>query len=111
MPTKFELRLVETGGKLGGSFYGQDAEFHYRWDNDIVCIGRRETFDRWANSRDFVLHRPVEEVDLDVLRHACHLALSAGTFDAGWALEFDLGGYYRRAKREFKKIARITKGD
>lgn len=101
----FEHRLIETGGSIeiemadGGQGYGRDAEFRYRWQADKVEVGIGETFDRWANSRDFVLHRPIERVDLDVLRHACHLAMDQGHHDEGWAAEFDIGQLYRKARR------------
>ena len=101
---RFEDRLVETGGTVeipiadGGQGYGRDAEFHYRWDASKVEVGVAASFDRWANSRDFVLHRPIARVDLDVLRHACHLAMDQ--HDAAWGAEFDLGQLYRKTRRK-----------
>ncbi len=101
----FEHRLVETGGAVftamegAGQGYGRDAEFCYLWDDNSVAVALRSNFDRWANSRDFVLHRVIQRVDLDKLRHACHLAMDRGHLDAGWALEFDVAQYYRKARR------------
>lgn len=105
---KFEDRLIETGGEVqwtmadGGQGYGRDAEFRYLWQADKVEVGIGEYFDRWANSRDFVLHRDIDRVDIDVLRHACHLAMDQGQHDTDWAAEFDVGQLYRKARRKMK---------
>ena len=105
---KFEARLVETGGTIDvpvaqyGQGYGHDAEFRYRWWAHKVQVGLHGSFDRWANSVDFILYRPLERIDLDVLRHACHLAEDQGQHDDGWAIEFDLGQLYRKARRKMK---------
>jgi len=104
----FEARLVETGGSIDEPFdgyagYGHDAEFRYRWWPDRIQVGLRESFDRWANSVDWVLYRPIERTNLDVLRAACHVAAQAiPEPDDQWT-EIDIGGYYRQARRWFKQ--------
>lgn len=103
----FEARLIETGGAVDEPFdgqagYGRDAEFRYRWWSHKVEVSWAETFDRWANSIEWVLHRPIETVDLDMLRAACHRCSEAiPEPDDPWH-EIDIGGYYRQIRRKWR---------
>ena len=105
----FEQRLIETGGNIAhylgewGQGYGSDAAFCYVWTSGGIAISRQETFDRWANSRDFILYKPIDKVNLDILRHAVNLAIQGGHCNGAYALEYDLGQYYRKAKKELNK--------
>jgi len=106
--SQFEHDLIkEDGGSIevscaGGltTGYGRDKDYHYLWSADKVEVGTVEFFDRWANSRDFVLHRDLDSVDLKTLKTACKIAREAGHFDDGWANEYDIAAEYRKAKRK-----------
>lgn len=78
-----------------GSGFGRDREFCYLWDLDKIYIAVRSTFDKWFNSRDFVLYQSIENIDFDILRKTCHLIIQRGFYDKDWALEFDIGTIYR----------------
>ena len=101
----FEDQLVASGGSIEipfaehGQGYGSDGKYQFMWREDRVYVGLDLSFDRWANSRDFVLFRPIDKVDLQTLRNACDAAIEVGHFDDGWALEYDVGGYYRKVSK------------
>jgi hypothetical protein len=80
-------------------WYGYDDEFCYMWYYDRIYVGVRSAFDRWANSRDFVLYRPEDRIDLDVLKAACRRAQAMGYHDDSWPLEYDIAGEYRAERR------------
>jgi hypothetical protein len=101
----FEEELLAAGGNvhmgidLHGYGLGEDQNFRYRWDHNTIEVAVKESFDKWANSRDFLLHCPVDLVDLAVLKAVCTRAIDQGHYDDGWALEYDVGAEYRKAKR------------
>ena len=101
----FEQQLRSTGGNVlvsvddGGRGYAGDTEFRYLYQADKVCVAVEKDFDRWANSRDFVLHRSLDKVDLDVLRRACRTALQQRHHDEDRALGYDVAQQYRQASR------------
>jgi hypothetical protein len=72
-------------------------EFYLRWQNGEVYIGVAKSFDRWANSRDFILHRKIEEIDLAILLQTCRYLTKTDKYNEGIALEYDIRGEYRKA--------------
>lgn len=46
-----EVSIVESGGQG----YASTRDYRFRYQTEVIQIGVRKTFDRWANSVDFVV--------------------------------------------------------
>jgi hypothetical protein len=83
---------IEIGGP--DYFYGSDELLRYRWIADRLQIGVKASFDRWANSVDFVLHRcdvhRLLKVDVEKLRTHVDRQVSMGRYDKGNGLRMEI---------------------
>lgn len=89
---KIEIAAIDLTGD--GYFYGRDDKLHYRWINDQLQIGVNRSFDRWANSVDFVLPRcdgeRLAKIDVEQLRIHIDRQISMGRYDQRWGLEVEI---------------------
>ena len=76
------------------------------------AVKARKTFDRWANSRDFVF-TPVPHDDLTVKAFlaAVESEHKAGHYNTGWGEERDLYAAYRRERKRLRAELRIAETD
>ncbi len=85
-------------------WYGHDSKYQYFYTfaekdkkgnqigNYVLWVGMKEHFDRWANSRDFMLVVP-HEFSWSEISGAIEKAVKAGDYDEGWAKEVNLEKY------------------
>ncbi|KWU17937.1 hypothetical protein AS149_14785 [Burkholderia cenocepacia] len=75
LPALFEAFLLTKGAMVElsvqepyGQGYASTAAYRFRYRREYIQIGVRKTFDRWANSVDFVVESlPTSEVGCDAL--------------------------------------------
>lgn len=91
-------------------FYAEGPEC--RWwfypDKAVVWIGVRKTFDRWANSRDFVAGVPQNQEELDWLLAAVKKQVEVGNY-GGVCQEKRLAPDAIRATKDAIKMARASR--
>jgi len=87
-----------------GYVYGYTKEllFYFLTGRD-VRIAVRKTFDRWANSTDFICRWPKSEADLVALVRVATERFNGGHYDEGIGREVDISGLLRKAKRQIRK--------
>ena len=88
----------------GIDWYGHDKNYQYFYTfaekdkngdplgNYVLWIGMKEHFDRWANSRDFMLVIP-HRYSWDEILQALEIAIEKEDYDSGWAKEQNLELY------------------
>lgn len=77
------------------------ADFRIRILDDQIQFGWVYTFDRWANSVDFVLYViPDMDVPLADLLHFC---LNKGLVNSGWGEDLDIYPFLRKFRKERAK--------
>lgn len=95
----FEERLSREGNVFSlmvtaGTGLGADKDFYYRWTHTRLEISVAASFDKWANSVDFVLNTYIDFVDIAAVRLVCGRKLAAGQYDQDIPLRLDITQEY-----------------
>ena len=72
-------------------FYADGGVFSVRSVDNTLQFGVRETFDRWANSVDFITGLPTSELQAIKKLSAVIDLYEANHFDEGWGAERHIG--------------------
>jgi hypothetical protein len=103
----FENSGVEILHRGENYFYGRDEYLHYLYNTDnSLSIGLVSTFDRWANSRDFVMYNvSIRNVNVADLRDYVRYRIKRGDYDSRWGRSAtitlrDIKQFARRKKKE-----------
>lgn len=107
----FEQMLIESGAEFAYMYgeYGQglayNEKFNIRYDLDEIEIGVKATFDRWANSRDYVCSPlPRGQEDFDALWLALEEAVKTKRCPSDFSA-IDIWPLLKKVKRAKRKEA------
>jgi len=111
--------LVELGYKpttVDSSYVIASGKSVYLWCDfryDHVCFGKADTFDRWANSRDYIfegIHEDKDDLAI-VLRIAEDCAAKGMTRDEDTFEPIVLNQWWRQYKRDVRLEERVEAAD
>jgi len=89
--------------KEGGCIYARNTAVEMRTRLSGFEFGDRNTFDRWANSCDFVLHSfPRDLLSARAVLRAAVMACEKVGGSTRWGEELEINCYYRECRRQLK---------
>jgi hypothetical protein len=114
-PHPFQMMLEAIGGVVECDFleydvgYVNTAKFKFRFTGDEVEIGVNKSFDRWANSRDFVCRPvPTKEEDFQALMAVLERAVTENWTSDVEFQALELWPFVRKQRRETRNAERIS---